>query len=55
MQENESWEEVIVDASFLRQALGLLLHDLLENGVCHSHAHSKTLGLMLKTLITEPL
>ena len=53
-QKDGSWEEVMVDASSLHQALGLLLHDLLENGSHHGHVHSETFVLILKKLIMDP-
>ena len=39
-----SWVEVIVDATSLRQDLGLPLHDLFENGAYYVCDHSENLG-----------
>ena len=50
---NGSWIEVMVDASCLRQELGMPLHDLFGSGACHRYAHSETVGLMLKTVIID--
>ena len=41
---NGSWEEVMVDASYLRQELGIPLHDTFESSAHYGHIHSKTVG-----------